>query len=78
MGRRKNNPALVKELIDGLKTMDDDEFEVKYNSLSSTDMSRVGMAIDHMNDDEDDMPPGCLACGGDYPACIYDCQRKYF
>ena len=67
MGRRKNNPDLVEELIDGRWTMDQDEFEEKYNSLSSSDMSKVseviyGMEDEFMNadfeeeedDDEDD------------------------
>ena len=48
MGRRKNNPDLVNELIDGRWTMDQDEFEQKYSSLSSSDMSKVGEAIDGM------------------------------
>ena len=33
MGRRKNNPDLVDELIDGLWTMDQDEFEEKKKQL---------------------------------------------
>lgn len=48
MGRRKNNPDLVQELIDGRWTMDQDEFEEKYASLSSDDMSKVADAIDGM------------------------------
>ena len=51
MGRRKNNPDLVNELIDGRWTMDQDEFEDKYNSLSSSDMSKVAEAIDGMEDE---------------------------
>lgn len=61
MGRRKNNPDLVDELIEGRWTMDQDEFEKKYYSLSSSDMSRVAEAIDGMEgeflsefDDDDD------------------------
>lgn len=64
MGRRKNNPDLVDELIEGRWTMDQDEFEEKYYSLSSSDMSKVAEAIDGMegefmsefddDDDEDD------------------------
>ena len=57
MGRRKNNPELVQELIDGRWTMDQDEFEKKYFSLSSSDMWKVGEAIDGMEDeffDEDE------------------------
>ena len=48
MGRRKNNPELVKELIDGLWTMDAEAFEEKYNSLSSRDMDTVSDAISGM------------------------------
>lgn len=59
MGRRKNNPDLVQELIDGRWTMDQDEFEEKYASLSSSDMSKVadainGMEAEWMDDDDDD------------------------
>ena len=59
MGRRKNNPNLVEELIEGRWTMDQDEFENKYFSLSSSDMSKVAAAINGMeaewcNDDDDD------------------------
>lgn len=48
MGRRKNNPSLVEELISGRWTMDQTEFERKYYSLSSSDMYEVGRAIDRM------------------------------
>lgn len=62
MGRRKNNPDLVQELIDGRWTMDQDEFEAKYASLSSSDMSKVADAIDGMEaewmDDDDDDDDG--------------------
>ena len=51
MGRRKNNPGLVQELIDGRWTMDPDEFDKKYASLSSSDMTKVGDAIDGMEDE---------------------------
>lgn len=59
MGRRKNNPDLVQELIDGRWSMDQNEFEEKYSSLSSSDMSEVSQAINGMEeeflqDDEDD------------------------
>lgn len=61
MGRKKNNPELVQELIDGRWTMDQDEFEEKYYSLSSSDMGKVSEAIGGMEDefmhsdvDEDD------------------------
>ena len=48
MGRRKNNPELVDELIEGRWNMDQTEFEEKYYSLSSSDMSKVSRAIDGM------------------------------
>ena len=61
MGRRKNNSDLVNELIEGRWTMDQDEFERKYYSLSGSDMSKVAEAIDGMEnefmsqfDDDDD------------------------
>lgn len=77
MGRRKNDPELVQELIDGRWTMDQDEFEEKYNSLSRSDMSIVADAIDGMEDEyydgDDDIPEGCRACGGDYPNCKTSC-----
>lgn len=76
MGRRKNNPDLVQELIDERWTMDQDEFEEKYYSLSSSDMSKVGEAINDMEDEfmSDDMPEGCAACGNPaFPNCISGC-----
>ena len=48
MGRRKNNPELVEELIDGRWDMDQDEFERKYNSLSRDDQGEVSSAIGRM------------------------------
>ncbi|NLG03830.1 MAG: hypothetical protein GX567_08410 [Clostridia bacterium] len=59
MGRRRNNQDLVDELLEGRWTMDQDEFEEKYASLSSDDMSQVsaainGMEAEWMNDDDDD------------------------
>jgi hypothetical protein len=54
MGRRKNNPDLVDELIEGRWTMDQDEVEEKYYSLSSSDMSKVAEAIDGMQDEDPD------------------------
>lgn len=51
MGRRKNNPDLVKELIDARWTMEDDEFNEKYFSLSSDDKWKVTEAIDGMEDE---------------------------
>ena len=77
MGRRKNDPELVQELIDGRWTMAQDEFEEKYYSLSSSDMSKVAKAIDNMESEflgsDDDIPEGCSACGGDYPNCTTSC-----
>lgn len=76
MGRRKNNPDLVEELIEGRWTMDQDEFEEKYNSLSSSDMSKVGEAINGMEDElmSNDIPEGCDACGNPaYPNCTDSC-----
>ena len=77
MGRRKNNPELVQELIDGRWTMDQDEFEEKYYSLSRSDMSKVSEVIDGMEDElmgDDDVPEGCAACGNPaYPNCTSSC-----
>lgn len=41
----QNNPELVKELIDGIWTMDQAEFERKFNTLSDSDMSKVNRAM---------------------------------
>lgn len=76
MGRRKNNPDLVEELIEGRWTMDQDEFEEKYFSLSSSDMGKVNEAINGMEDElmDDDKPEGCVACGNPvFPNCISSC-----
>ena len=76
MGRRKNNPDLVEELIDGLLTMDQDEFEDKYNSLSSSDRGEVAAAIDGMENEwcNDEKPECCVACGNPaYPDCEISC-----
>lgn len=60
MGRRRNNPELVEELIDRRwdDTMSELEYTEKYLSLSSSDMSTVAAAIDGMEAeffaDEDD------------------------
>lgn len=60
MGRRRNNPDLVQELIDRKwdNTMGEDEYNEKYSSLSSSDMSTVAASIDGMEaeflEDEDD------------------------
>lgn len=50
MGRRRNNPDLVQELIDRRwdDTMSEQEYTEKYLSLSSSDMSQVAAAIDGM------------------------------
>lgn len=50
MGRTKSNPELVNELISNLWNVnyDQDEFERKYNSLNSSDMSKVAAAINRM------------------------------
>lgn len=58
MGRRKNNPKLVDELINGRLNMPQEEFEEKYASLSFDDMCKVSDVIDNMQnewlDDIDD------------------------
>jgi hypothetical protein len=58
MGRRRNDPELVQELIDGRWTMTSDEFDSKFYSLSSSDRDIVSAAIDNMEaeffDDDDD------------------------
>jgi hypothetical protein len=60
MGRRSNNPDLVQELIDRRwdESLPQEEYTEKYNSLSSSDMSRVASAIGGMEseflDDDDD------------------------
>ncbi len=78
MGRRKNNPDLVEELIEGRWTMDQDEFEEKYYSLSSSDMSKVSDAIDGMEDEfmsQDEVPECCTACGCPaFPDCMTSCS----
>ena len=51
MGRRKNNPDLVDELIEGKWTMDQEEFEEKYFSLSSDDKAKVSAEIYRMEDE---------------------------
>lgn len=77
MGRRKNNPDLVEELIEGRWTMDQGEFEEKYNSLSSSDMGKVGEVINGMEAEfmDDDMSEGCAACGNPaFPNCMNSCS----
>lgn len=76
MGRRKNNPDLVEELIEGRWSMEQDEFEEKYSSLSSSDMGKVSEAIYGMEDElmDDDIPEGCDACGNPaFPDCTIGC-----
>ena len=48
MGRRKNNPELVQELMDGHWTMPQEEYEQKFNSLSASDRSKVSDFVDEM------------------------------
>ncbi len=52
MPRKKNNPGLVKELIDNLwnENYSQEEFEEKYNSLNSNDMWKVAKEIDKMEE----------------------------
>ena len=76
MGRRKNNPDLVEELIEGRWTMDQDEFEQKYFSLSGSDMGKVSEAINGMEAElmNRHMPEGCSACGNPaFPDCTSSC-----
>ena len=61
MGRRRNNPDLVQELIDRRwdSTMSEPEYNEKYSALSSSDMSKVaaaigGMEAEFLGDDDDD------------------------
>lgn len=58
MGRKKNNPSLVQELIDGCREMSNEEFIRKYDSLSSSDMKKVCQVWV----DDDDILQGCVAC----------------
>lgn len=76
MGRRKNNPELVQELIDRRwdASMSHEEFDEKYSSLSSSDMARVSDAIDGMEAEAgltSECDEGCLyEAGGIYcPEC---------
>lgn len=46
--KRKNNSDLVEELIENRWSMNDDEFEEKFNALSLDDKCRVADAIDDM------------------------------
>lgn len=49
MGRRRNNPELVEELIENLWTQDHDDFDAKYESLSMSDKHKVAGAIAEMD-----------------------------
>lgn len=48
MGRRRNNPELVEELIDNLWTLDHDDWDTKYESLSGSDKHKVAGAVNDM------------------------------
>ncbi len=48
MGRRRNNPELVEELIDNLWTLDHDDWDAKYESLSRSDKHKVAGAVNDM------------------------------
>lgn len=48
MGRRRNNPELVEELIDNLWTLDHDDWDAKYESLSGSDKYKVAGAVNDM------------------------------
>lgn len=48
MGRRKNNPALVQELISNRWNLEYENWDEKYYSLSSGDMSKVSNAVNNM------------------------------
>lgn len=73
MGRRRNNPDLVQELIEHRwdSTMSQEEYEEKYFSLSSSDMSKVAAAIDGM---EGEAFAGGGECDED---CIYESGGIY-
>lgn len=48
MGRRRNNPELVEELIDNLWTLDHDDWDAKYESLSGSDKHKVAGAVNDL------------------------------
>ena len=58
MGRRRNNPDLVQELIERRwdSTLGEQEFSEKYFSLSSSDMSMVSEAINEMEGEDPPVP----------------------
>ena len=61
MARKMDNPELVQELLDGLWTMKQWEFEMKYNSLSDRDMDIVCSAINRMSKQaEKELTKNCL------------------
>ena len=53
MGRRKNNPRLVQQMIDGIGTMNIDEFEKDYCSLNNDDKTIVDRAINMLIEADD-------------------------
>ena len=67
MGRKKRNSSLVQELINGRWTMNQVEFENKYNSLSLDDMCKVADAIDNMQNEymDSDVARNCARLGPD-------------
>ena len=61
MARKMDNPTLVNELIDGLWTMNQIEFERKYSMLSDRDMDIVCAAINKMEkQSEKELLKNCL------------------
>lgn len=58
-GQKKERPELVEELIENRWNADYEDWDEKYNSLSSSDMSKVADAVNGMekefyNNNEDD------------------------
>ena len=64
MGRRKNNPELVEELIENVWRHEDYDYIEEYNSLSISDRNQVDEAIEEYEMDISD------DCGESYS--IYD------
>lgn len=50
MGRRKDNPGLVAEMLEQLWSMPQNDFEAKYDSLSKGDKAKVAGAILRMEE----------------------------
>ena len=76
MGRRKNNPDLVEELIENRWITNPDKYVEKYNSLSRSDMKKVDEAIGSIEGEfmDDDSLDGCVACGNPaFPNCTGSC-----